>query len=51
MDSGGKVLITIRPGPVVHVWRDGVEVARVPLTLPQALGVMEDLLRAIRWPQ
>ncbi|WP_188528701.1 hypothetical protein [Sinisalibacter lacisalsi] len=46
-----KVLITVKPGPVLHVWRDGVEVARVPLTKPYALGVMHDLLEHIRWPQ
>ena len=45
------MLVTIRPGPVLHVWRDGVEVAQVPLTIPQALGLMHDLLGAIRWPQ
>jgi len=51
MDSAGKMLITIRPGPVLHVWRDGVEVARVPLTIPQALGLIRDLLGHVRWPQ
>jgi len=51
MNSVVKMLITVRPGPVLHVWRDGVEVARVPLTIPQALGVMHDLLKHIRWPQ
>ena len=50
MDST-VTLTTIRPGPVLHVWRDGVEVARVPLTIPQALALMHDLLGAIRWPQ
>ncbi|WP_296762643.1 hypothetical protein [Sediminimonas sp.] len=51
MDSGCKMLVTIRPGPVLHVWRDGVEVARVPLTISQALGVMQDIIAEIRWPQ
>lgn len=51
MTDPAKMLITIRPGPVLHVWRDGVEVARVALTIPQALGVAHDLLGQIRWPQ
>jgi hypothetical protein len=25
------LLVTIRPGPVLHLWQDGREVARVPL--------------------
>jgi hypothetical protein len=49
MDSAGRVLITIRPGPVLHVWRGGVEVVGVPLTVPQALCVLHDLIGAIRW--
>ena len=38
----------IRPGPVMHVWRDGVEVAQVPLTAHAALALVADLVKAIR---
>ena len=41
------MLITIRPGPVLHVWRDGEQVAAVPLTSPAALNLCRDLLAAI----
>ena len=40
-------LITIRPGPVLHVWRDGAEVAAVPLSPSAALTIASDLLVAI----
>lgn len=40
-------LITIRPGPVLHVWRDGVEVIAVPLSFNAAMGLLSDLARAI----
>jgi hypothetical protein len=26
----GRVLATVRPGPALHLWQDGREVARVP---------------------
>lgn len=39
-------LITIRPGPVLHVWRDGQEVAQVVLSTPAALSLLADLARA-----
>lgn len=51
MDKPGKMLITIRPGPVLHVWCDGIEVARVALSPGQALGVVQDIIAEIRWPQ
>ena len=41
------MLVTIRPGPVLHVWRDGREVAQVPLTIPPALTLLADLARAV----
>ncbi len=41
-------LITIRPGPVLHVFRDGQEVVAVPLTLDAALCLLRDLAAAIR---
>ena len=39
-------LLTVRPGPVLHIWRDGREVARVPLDLHGALTLAADLLAA-----
>ena len=41
------ILITVRPGPVLHVWRDGAEVAAVPLSPSAALTIASDLLAAI----
>ena len=41
-------LITIRPGPVLHVWRDGVEVAAMPLDRNAALTLLRDLAGAMR---
>ncbi len=45
------MLITIRPGLMLHVWRDCVEVARVPMPAPQALGLAHDVIAKIRWPE
>lgn len=42
----GQTLLTVRPGPVLHIWRDGQEVARVPLDLHGALTLAADLLAA-----
>jgi hypothetical protein len=42
------ILITIRPGPVLHVWQDGKEVASVPLTFSAALALLKDLAEAIK---
>lgn len=42
------VLITIRPGPVLHVWRDGAEVVAVPLSFNAALSLLKDLAEAIK---
>ena len=41
------MLVTVRPGPVLHVWRDGQEVAAVPLSTPAALTLLADLARAV----
>ena len=46
MADKGKMLVTVRPGPVLHIWRDGQEVARVPLDLHGALTLAADLLGA-----
>lgn len=44
-----RLLVTVRPGPVLHVWRDGQEVARLPLEAHAALMTLTaDLLRAVR---
>ncbi len=42
------MLVTIRPGPVLHVWRDGQEVAQVALSMRAALTLLADLAQAIR---
>jgi hypothetical protein len=44
------ILITIRPGPVLHVWRDGQEVIAVPLTFNAAFCLLRDLAEALRAP-
>lgn len=41
-------LLTIRPGPVLHVWRDGQEVAAVVLDRGAALCLLRDLAGAVR---
>lgn len=46
--SGGAVLVTVRPGPVLHVWQDGEQVASAPLTPHAALCLAADLLRALQ---
>ena len=42
------MLVTVRPGPVLHVWRDGQEVAQVTLSTGAALTLLADLATAIR---
>lgn len=42
------MLVTIRPGPVLHVWKDGQEVAQVALSTGAALTLLADLATAIR---
>lgn len=42
------ILITVRPGPTIHVWRDGAEVVAVPLTFLAALCLLRDLAGAIK---
>jgi hypothetical protein len=41
------MLITIRPGPVLHVWADGREVAAVELTMNAAIILCRDILKQI----
>lgn len=38
-------LVTVRPGPILMLWRDGVLVAEVPLEACAALSLASDLLR------
>ena len=45
--SGGGYLVTVRPGPVVHVWLDGHEVAAVPLDRRAALVLVRSILALI----
>ncbi|TQM93553.1 hypothetical protein [Roseinatronobacter monicus] len=42
------MLVTVRPGPVLHIWRDGIEVAQVTLSSTAALALLADLATAIR---
>lgn len=41
------MLITIRPGPVLHVWNGGKEIAAVPLTPSATLALCCDMLAAL----
>lgn len=41
-------LVTVRPGPVLHVWQDGLQVVAIPLTPSAALCLAADLLRAMQ---
>jgi hypothetical protein len=43
-----RFLATVRPGPVLHIWRDGQEAACLPLDTDAALTLAEALLRAVR---
>ena len=45
--TGDAMLATVRPGPVLHVWRGGREVAAVPLTEPAALRLAAWLLQSV----
>jgi hypothetical protein len=42
------VLVTVRPGPVLHAWQDGREAARVPLDAPAALALIAALAAEVR---
>ena len=41
------MLATIRPGPVLHVWHHGAELAAVPLSPNAALTLARDILAAL----
>ena len=42
------MLVTVRPGPVLHIWKDGQEVAQVTLSARAALTLLADLATALR---
>lgn len=42
------MLVTVRPGPVLHIWKDGQEVAQVALSARAALALLADLATALR---
>jgi hypothetical protein len=41
-------LITVRPGPVLHVWRSGAEFCTVPLTPRAALNLIGHITAALQ---
>ena len=41
-------LVTIRPGPCLHVWRSGAEFCVVPLTHRAALNLIGSLTAAMQ---
>ena len=41
-------IITIRPGPVIHVWRSGSEFCNVPLSHRAALNIIGALTAAMQ---
>lgn len=41
-------LVTIRPGPCLHVWRSGAEFCVVPLTTRKALDLIGALTSALQ---
>lgn len=44
----GMILVTLRPGPVLHVWQDGQQVAAITLAPSAALCLAADLLRVVQ---
>ena len=48
MPGAAMLLVTIRFGPVLHVWRDGDEVVAVPLDRHAAMTLLRDLAGALR---
>jgi hypothetical protein len=43
-----KNIITVRPGPTIHVWRSGSEFCAVPLTHRAALNIIGSLTAAMQ---
>lgn len=48
VECAPRTLATVRPGPVLHIWRDGRELAAVPLDMHAALALVDALLRETR---
>lgn len=46
----GRILLTVRPGPVLHVWKDGAEVGAVALSASAAICIAAQLLAAVTLP-
>ena len=46
--SDWKNLVTVRPGPMLHVWRSGSEFCIVPLTFTAALSLIGQLTAAMQ---
>jgi len=41
------ITVTVRPGPVLHIFKDHAEVVAVPLSAGMALRLASDILRAM----
>lgn len=41
-------IVTVRPGPVLHVWRNGAEFCNVPLSHRAALNLIGSLTAAMQ---
>jgi hypothetical protein len=46
-----RVMVTTRPCPVLHLWQDGREIARVELDTPAALALIASLAAEARAAQ
>jgi hypothetical protein len=44
-------LVTVRPGPVLHVWRNGAEFCNVPISLHACLALIGSLTAALQMAQ
>ena len=41
-------IITVRPGPIIHIWRNGAEFCAVPLDYNAALTLIGSLTAAMQ---
>jgi hypothetical protein len=41
-------LITVRPGPILHIWRSGAEFCQVPLTYHAGLALIGSITAAMQ---
>lgn len=44
-------IVTVRPGPVLHVWQNGRQVAAVALTAAATVTLCRDLMAAMEQPK